>query len=409
MHLVLLTSQFPTPNDINGAVFSAQLAKAFAKKVHLTVVCPVPWCPNIPLLRDMGTCKWYAGIPHKIRHGDIDVYFPRYPFVPRLSNYIQPWFQALPLKRFLTRLNSVVRIDAINAHWLFPDAVSATWVASKLDIPILVTALGSDVNVAALHPIRRRQIQWALSRANASSGVSRALTERLRALGAGAATNHFIPNGIDTERFYLPTANDIAAARTKLGLAQDRRYLLFLGRLHPVKGLSHLIEALGTLHRKQALDFDTLLVGTGALHDALKEAARSLGIADRVHFAGEVAHENVPFWLRAADALCLPSLMEGMPNVVLEAQACGLPVIASRVGALPDLVNDNNGILVDAANSDALAGALKRAFSRRWDRDAIVRSQTAASWDTVAAQYLDVMDALVRQQAAGDRAAAIST
>lgn len=409
MHLVLLTSQFPTPNDISGAVFSAQLAKAFAKQVHLTVVCPVPWCPNIPGLREMGTCKWYAGIPHKIRHGDVDVYFPRFPFIPKLSSIIQPWLQALPLRRFLSRLNSVVRIDAINAHWLFPDAVSATWAAAKLDIPILITALGSDVNVAAEQPVRRRQIQWALSHANASSGVSRALVERLGDLGARETSNHFIPNGIDTGRFFKPAAEEVERARTTLGLAPDRHYLLFLGRLHPVKGLPHLIDALAALQQKQQLTFDTLLVGTGEQHDQLNNAVQQHGLTDRVRFAGEVAHENVPLWLRSADALCLPSLMEGMPNVVLEAQACGLPVIATRVGALPDLVNDSNGLLVPPGDSTALAEALKTAFGKTWDRDAIVRNQTAASWDTVATQYLSVVRNLITQRTGRARAPAMST
>lgn len=408
MHLVLLTSQFPTPNDISGAVFSAQLANAFSKQVHLTVVCPVPWCPNIPRLRDMGSCKWYAGIPHKVRHGDVDVYFPRFPFIPKISSVIQPWLQALPLRRFLSRLNSVVQIDAINAHWLFPDAVSATWAATKLDIPILVTALGSDVNVAAEHPIRRRQIQWALSQANGSSGVSRALVERLGGLGARASSNHFIPNGIDVERFFKPAAEEVKHARTALGLAPNRRYLLFLGRLHPVKGLTHLIDALGALNRKRQLAFDTLLVGTGEQYDQLRNAAQQHGLTDRVRFAGEVAHENVPLWLRSADALCLPSLMEGMPNVVLEAQACGLPVIATRVGALPDLINDSNGVLIPPGDSTALADALKSAFDRTWDRDAIVRGQTAASWDAIATQYLSVVKNLITQHAGRAQAPAIS-
>jgi teichuronic acid biosynthesis glycosyltransferase TuaC len=407
MHLVLLTSQFPTPNDVSGAVFSAQLAKALAEKVHLTVVCPVPWCPNLPGLRDMGTCKWYAGIPHKIRHGDIDVYFPRFPFIPKLSSVVQPWLQALPLKRFLSRLNSVVRIDAINAHWLFPDAVSATWAAAKLDIPILVTALGSDVNVAAQHPICRRQIEWALSHADAASGVSRALVARLRELGAREAGSHYIPNGIDTGRFLKPAAEEIESARTKLGLNPDRRHLLFLGRLHPVKGLPHLIEALGVLHQNHQLTFDTTLVGAGEEHDRLSEAVHRLGLMDHVRFAGQVLHQDIPLWLRSADALCLPSLMEGMPNVVLEAQACGLPVIASRVGALPDLINDSNGILVPPASSAALATALHDAFARTWDREAIVRGQTAVSWDAVAAQYLGVIHNLTSQHADRARAPAI--
>jgi teichuronic acid biosynthesis glycosyltransferase TuaC len=409
MHLVLLSSQFPTPRDPNGGIFTAQLADALATRVSLTVVCPVPWCPNLPILKNIGTCRWYAGIPRELSRNNVRVNYVRFPFIPKISRFVQPWLQAPNLFAFLRQLNRSQPIDAINAHWMYPDAVAATWVAKKLRIPILLTALGSDINVAAKHAVTVAQIRWAIRHANGVSGVSRALVAQLTKLGARADASYFLPNGVDKKKFAVASSDESSALRAELGLDTHRRYLVFVGRLHPVKGLIFLIEAIAKLKAEGRLRFDTILIGEGELRTRLESLIAQYSLNNQVRLTGEVSHENVPKWLRAADAFCLPSITEGMPNVVLEAQACGLPVIATSVGALPELISPETGILVPTEDCISLADALEDAMGRTWNRDVISRNPMAVSWEQIADQYLDVINAIQTQRVSAERARPLQT
>jgi glycosyltransferase involved in cell wall biosynthesis len=128
-------------------------------------------------------------------------------------------------------------------------------------------------------------------------------------------------------------------------------------------------------------------VGDGPLRGSLAAQAHALGIADRVRFVGQQSHERVALWMAAATCLCLPSLREGSPNVVLEALGSGLPVVASRVGDLPTVVTEASGMLVPPDTPAALAGALATALDRQWDRAAIHRSVTSRTWERVALAY----------------------
>ena len=157
----------------------------------------------------------------------------------------------------------------------------------------------------------------------------------------------------------------------------------------------HLVEALSILQSNGRLDFDTLLLGNGELESMLKASISKRGLSDVVRMVGNVPHSAVPEWLRIGEVLCLPSLMEGMPNVVLEALACGLPIVASRVGAIPDVVNEASGILVAPGDSAALSQALEQAMRRNWDRKQIAHDAASPDWSAVADLYSVVIDAMI--------------
>ena len=298
----------------------------------------------------------------------------------------------------MERLHIQQHIDAINAHWVCPDGIAAAHIAVRIDRPILLTALGSDINVSGELPQLRRQIARALGAAEGASGVSRALAARLLALGARPDWTHYIPNGVNKEIFTPATAQERADLFGKLRLDPARKYLVFVGRLHAVKGLEHLVEALSILQNARRLDFHTLLIGGGELEHTLQIAINERGLTKMVSLVGKVAHLAVRDWLRIGDVFCLPSLMEGMPNVVLEALACGLPIVASRVGAIPDVVNTESGILVPPGEPPLLANALEEAMGRSWDRGRIARDAGSLDWHAVADLYSKVIDAIIAQK-----------
>ena len=109
-------------------------------------------------------------------------------------------------------------------------------------------------------------------------------------------------------------------------------------------------------------------------------------------------HASIPWWMSAADVVCLPSYMEGCPNVVLEALACGRGVVASRVGGIPELVSDGkNGVLVAPRDPEALAVGLAAALGRRWDAEAQRGSVQYLAHEGVAAAYREVLEQVVAE------------
>jgi glycosyltransferase involved in cell wall biosynthesis len=192
-------------------------------------------------------------------------------------------------------------------------------------------------------------------------------------------------NGIDQERFHPCDRTEACAA---LGLPTDRRRILFVGNLLPVKGPTFLAAAFKQLADLQ--DVNVVFVGSGS------EVAR-LPAGERLFVVGARPHEEIPLWMNACDALCLPSLSEGLPNVALEAMACGLPVIASRVGGVPEVVRDGtNGFLVPPSDPVALADALRLALATEWDRKSIRKSVCEFDWDVNAHIVLGALARVIR-------------
>ncbi len=162
-----------------------------------------------------------------------------------------------------------------------------------------------------------------------------------------------IPNGIDLEKFKgLPAKEPI---RTGLGISSSDKVIIFAGTLRPVKGVEHLIRAMSVVARED-VRARLILIGDGAEGDHLRGLVKELGLGEFVNFIGEVSNERIPEYLVASDILALPSLSEGFPVVVLEGMASGLPVVASRVGGLPDIIEDGkNGFLVKPAEPKEIA------------------------------------------------------
>ena len=164
-----------------------------------------------------------------------------------------------------------------------------------------------------------------------------------------------VPPGIPTERF-MPA--DQAAARLRLSLAPDQKIIGAVGRLSAVKGHSVLIEAVAAMPDPVSL----VIVGDGPERRALEELTAKLGVSDRVGFLGQ--RDDLETIYPAFDVLCQPSLAEGLPRTILEAQSCGVPVVATNVGGMPEAVCPRSGILVEPNDVQALGAALATALSR---------------------------------------------
>jgi len=162
-----------------------------------------------------------------------------------------------------------------------------------------------------------------------------------------------IPNGIDTNEFKPPSAQERLEARKKLSINSNAFVVIFAGRLEPAKGVEYLIDAWKTNSTPDAV---LLLIGKGYLESGLRQRAAS---NKSIRFEGWAA--DIKAYFAAADVFVLPSLAEGMPNALIEAMACGLACIGTTIGGTTDLIeNGKTGILVPQGNSGALAAALNK-------------------------------------------------
>jgi glycosyltransferase involved in cell wall biosynthesis len=246
---------------------------------------------------------------------------------------------------------------------------------------------GSDLNVQASYPLRRRQIRSALRGAGAVVAVSRALAEKAVAIGAAPDRVHVIYNGVDSDRFAPGSRSE---ARARLGLSSQEPLLLYVGNLKSSKGCLDLLEAFPALLAEQSRA-RLIYVGAGPCRNALLERAAALGCSDRVSLIGAVAHAALGDWFRAADLLCLPSHNEGVPNVILEAMACGIPVVATRVGGIPEVVPEYAGLLVPPQEPAALSAALVEAVGREWDSGRIAAHASDFRWDDNVARLSGIL------------------
>lgn len=370
------------------AVFVRNLAVALQERVALTVVAPVPFAPPVP-----GVSRWrmLRSIEPRDADGPLAVYHPRFVAVPKLEA-LNGVSYGLGVLRLLQSIVRERRIQLLHAHCGYPDAVGVAIAAAALRLPFVMTAHGSDINVYADKIAVRAQLRWALRRAAAVIAVSRAIEAKIRILepSLGSRVVH-IPCAAAYPAVF--EVRDQAHARRRLGLEPAARIVVFAGGLVPIKGVATLVQAWRLLAQSGQLDtIDRLIViGEGPLRRALHSMAQSARIAHLVRFTGELSQEELSAWLCAASVFCLPSRNEGTPNVVVEALACGRPVVASAVGGIPDLIRPSmNGLLVDPGDADALAKGLCEALGRTWNPEGIARTVSGYTWEALAQRNADL-------------------
>jgi L-malate glycosyltransferase len=180
-------------------------------------------------------------------------------------------------------------------------------------------------------------------------------------------------NAIDTETFKPDTAARIEK-RNHLGIENDRCAVLYVGRLEKPKGPGYLLECIPFL-KSGGLNFHIYLAGDGTYKKHLENYVMRNRFEKEVTFLGQVSHVELPLYYNMADVLVLPSEMEGVPMVILEALACGMPVVASKVGGIPDLIVDHtNGIALDDVSPKKLASGIMDVFRLNLTREQVSQS-----------------------------------
>lgn len=373
LRILTFSTLYPNESQPNHGVFVENRLRHLigTGKVESVVVAPVPYFPA----RMPGFARWgiYARVPRlETRHG-LTAYHPRYPVIPKIGANVAPWLLAAGSLRLLNDvIQSGYDFDLIDAHYMYPDGVAASWLGHLLRKPVVVTVRGTDISMIPRYRLPRRLIQRTLKRLAGVIAVSEALKEAVVAIGGKPEDVTVLRNGVDLNLF-VPV--DRMAARRRLDL--NGPTLLSVGHLIERKGHDLVIRALSEL-----AEYQLLIIGEGPEREALARLAEQLGVASRVRFLGTQPHNLLPSFYGAADALILASSREGWANVLLEAMACGTPVVASNIWGNPEVVRSPEaGRLMAERTPAAVVSAVGSLFASLPDRAATRRYAESFSWD----------------------------
>ncbi len=263
--------------------------------------------------------------------------------------------------RLVLKLANVIRqghYDVVHVH-TFPSSL-LTALASMITPPTRFVFTEHSVNNGRRgKPMMKILDRFIYSRYDAVVGVSQMVTDALVEWQPQLKDHAYtIVNAVDTARFQFDPATR-ARLRAELGAAPDEVVLFFGGRFHPVKALDRLIDAVARLCQQNSIPIKLLLAGSGELEADLRQQVREAGLEEVVVFLG--FRGDIPELLMAADVVVLPSHWEGVPIILLEAMAARRPIVATRVGGVPEIVSDEvTGLLTEPDDVPALVEALAR-------------------------------------------------
>ncbi len=376
--VLTFSTAFPNPSEPGLGIFVRARAAEVSRETPVIVAAPVA------LFKGASVSKAWKSVPRERMDESLLVYHPRWLNVPGGSP-INALFLAISVLWLILRKG--LNIDVIDAHFGYLDGVAAALVSAILRKPLILTLRGSEV-VHAKYRMRRMAMRWCLRRSSRVIALSSELRELAIALGVNESAVTVITNGVDSTLFSARFREPFER-RERCGVHR----ILAAGSLIRLKGHDRIIRAVAAL---VARGFDIVLVIAGSESPSepacameLRELVEALSLTDRVLFAGRLSQPELAAMMSASSVLCLASEREGCPNVVREALACGTPVVATRVGAVPDLLPDERyGLTVPAGDDAALEAALATALLRNWDHAEIARWGASRDWSAVATDVM---------------------
>lgn len=351
MNVLFLSAQFPSPVGPHRAVFNRSMVRGLASRHHVRVVCPVPWTEA---WRVRGSALPPQG-PEPFA-----VQYPLFYFPPRVALHRRGSWMWWSVRRLLKRETRRERPDIILSYWAHPDGEVALRLGRHLGVPVALMVGGSDVLVITSEARRRDRVHAVLRGVDAVLTIGENLRRQVIATGVPASHVTSMMRPV-AARF---TPGDRTQARLNCGVPLDATVVLWIGRLVPVKDVDTLVRAFALLRERDPAAL-LCVVGNGPQMGDLRTLADELNLGPSVRWLGAIAHDGLPDWYRAADVTALPSLSEGVPNVLLESIACGTPFVASRVGSIPEIADEACDRLVAPGDPVALAAALREVLAKR--------------------------------------------
>lgn len=390
--LLVLSSLFPSAVQPAAGVFIRERMFRVGKHLPIVVVAPQPWFPFQGLIRSFRPHFRPMAARFEVMDG-IEVHRPRFLCFPGVLKWTDGIFMALGSYLTVRRLIRRHRLNILDVHFGYPDGHAGTLLGRWLNLPVVLTLRGKEERQARtdVGPALKR----AIVKADRLVTVSEALRDVAVAHGAEPARVTVIGNGIDLSKF-APVPRE--QARRELGLPLEAEVLVSVGTLVERKGFHRVIDSLPELLKRHPNLHFLIVGGSGPEGDMSAQLAAQvarLGIEKHVHFLGPYSPERLKLPLSAANVFVLATSYEGWANVFLEAMACGLPVVTTRVGGNAQVVcQPNLGTLVESGDGPGLARALDQALKQRWDEQSIRTHAQANAWERRIPVLVDLFDQL---------------
>ena len=256
----------------------------------------------------------------------------------------------------LIRITKKYKIEIIHAHSVIPTGLVSVIVAKIRGCPCVITSHGMDINNFDAKSIHGHLISFSLNHCDKAIAVSGDLAETMKSFGISGNKIVILRNVVNTERFKPYKNMDL---RHKYGIGENESLILFVGYLDIFKGIFELVDAFYDINTKNK-NVKLMMVGTGPKKAELKKKISKLNLNGFVIFTGEIPPFEMHNYYHAADIFVLPSYTEGLPISILEAMACALPVVATDVGGVSEIVKDgSNGFVVQPRDKQGLSKNLE--------------------------------------------------
>lgn len=382
MKLAILGSYFPLRDQPYRGRTAYKVALELRNRMDVEAICAFTRYPKWFLPRGFP----YFRIDRNFSPEGIKAEYLEYLGIPGLTRLTNGFVSAHTIEASVRR----AKPDVIQAYYIYPDGYAAIRVGKKLDIPVVLVAIGSDLNRIE-DRITGHFTRQALANASHVMSMGGYLQQQAVRFGVPPEKTSSYKNGCDTEIFDL---RDRTECRRQLSIDSAAPLVVYVGRLDLLKGLGELVDAVAIL-RASRPSLRVAFLGDGPALPILQERAGKLAVDANVIFPGACDSETVARWLGACNVFALPSYAEGSPNVIIEALNCGRPVVASRVGGIPELFEADAGLLVPARDAQALAAALDEALAKQWD-DLAIAQRYRRPWSDLAREMGDVLEAVAR-------------
>jgi teichuronic acid biosynthesis glycosyltransferase TuaC len=383
LKIALVTSVFPVPWDLTRGRPVYETARALSELAEVEVFFTTATYPRHKWLRPRG---FFDGeLPTDYALPGVSMQAFGYPALPMVSRPLNGLVSAA----LITPRVRAFSPDVVLAYWIYPEGYGALRAARRLGKPCIIGSRGSDIRVR--DRVSARFTGIALRGADHVLTVSDELRgQAIERYGANAQSVTTIVNGCNTDLFRL---RDRTVVRSGLQIPASASLITFVGRIVEAKGVAELVRSFTVLAQERP-ELRLALVGDGVYMPTLLRQIEASGLRERVHTPGAVTPTEVAQWISASNLLCLPSHSEGYPNVLVEALASGVPVVATDVGGTREIVDADCGALIAARDEPALQRALGEVLDRRWDAAAL-SARFGRSWQDVARSTLAVCEQAV--------------
>jgi glycosyltransferase involved in cell wall biosynthesis len=377
LKIAVVTAHYPSSAEPTRGRPAYQTLRVLSRQCEVEVFYPHAAYP--PLLKPR--TRTYDSFDHAYTLPGVTAHYYDYPVLPLVSRPFNGWVAGRALLPHVKRFNP----DLVFSYCLYPDGYAGLTVAKALSVPFAAMGVGSDVH--SIHDrFSLKHTKTLLRQADLLLAISSDLRTRMISMGAPPATTHTVISGSDPEIFNV---RDRHAARAQLSIDPSAEAVVYIGRTDLKKGLRELVDAAASLHPHRP-NLHVYLVGDGPDAPLIQSAIAANNAGAFIHTIPACSFDLVATWMAAADLITLPSYMEGCPNVILEALACGRPVVATNVGGIPEIMSDACGRLVPPRDAPALARALAAVLDTTWDATSIA-AHFSRSWSVVADELLDAL------------------